>query len=85
MNSASWKSVTYCRTVGKETQKILLAAKVKILLSKDQVCIKFRATEEKFCHSLFKGRCLSVEVIASIAITVPKRFTVTIAGLSSRP
>lgn len=23
VNSASWKSVTYCRTVGKETQKIL--------------------------------------------------------------
>ena len=27
MNSAGWKSVTYCRTVGKEMQKILFTCK----------------------------------------------------------
>ena len=85
MNSASWKSVTYCRTVGEETQKYFLTAKIAISLSKYQVRIKFRATEENVCHSLFKGHCLSVKVIVSTAITVPKRFTVTIAGLNSRP
>ena len=37
MNSASWKSVTYCRTVGKETQKILFNSQIAILLSKYQV------------------------------------------------
>ena len=58
MNSASWKSVTYCRTVGKETQKILFNSQNCNFIVKLSGMKKFSATEENVCHSLCKGHCL---------------------------